>query len=120
MQIEYEKWIRDSVLVKNYQLMNAANQEFLTDPASDSLAAAIDAYDDQIARPRAAVQQRKAAIAKIKGAFAGADHLLRQRLDLLVSLLATDYPEFAVDYRNTRMIVDSGGGKSVRRKHITV
>jgi len=74
----------------------------------DTLSAAIADYEAQIARPRAAIHERKAATAEIKASFADADRILRQRLDPLASLLAADWAEFAVDWRITRVIVDSG------------
>lgn len=82
----------------------------------DTLAAALADYQAQIARPRAAIQQRKAATTELRAAILEADRLLRQQLDPLATLLATDYPAFAVDYRNTREIVNTGGRRKQKNR----
>lgn len=89
----------------------------VTQPKLDALDAAITAYHAVLVKPRGAITDRKAATETMAEAFARADDILNNRLDKLVPILAADQPAFATDYRNARIIVDtgsrgSGGGDS--------
>ena len=75
----------------------------------EPLGDAIDAYHAQIVAPRTAIIDRKAATSTLAAAFDAADRVLVDRLDKLIPLLALTQAAFATDYRNSRIIVDSGG-----------
>lgn len=81
----------------------------VTQPLLDTLGDAIDAYHAQIVAPRTAIIDRKAATSTLAAAFDAADRVLVDRLDKLIPLLALTQAAFATDYRNSRIIVDSGG-----------
>lgn len=72
------------------------------------LAVAIDTYHDLIIAPRQAIVARSAATAALKKHFAAAHRVLKTRMDNLVPVIGVQNPDFARDYENARVIVDSG------------
>ena len=84
----------------------------VTGPLLDDLEARIETYRTELAAPRMAIVTRKGATSGLKAGIAAASDLLRTQLDKLMPILAADHPAFGTDYRNARVIVDSGGGKA--------
>lgn len=82
----------------------------VTQAKLDALSDAADAYHAALTAPRSAITDRSAATAALLEHFAAADKVLKERMDKLVPILASDTPKFGVDYQNARIIVDSGGG----------
>lgn len=84
----------------------------VTQAKLDALSDAADAYHAALTAPRSAITDRSAATAALLEYFAAADKVLKERMDKLVPILASDTPKFGTDYANARIIVDSGGGGS--------
>ncbi len=76
----------------------------------------LDALDDQfaedIATPRSALNAKKDAGKTLATAVRQAQRLLKKELDPTVDFLAPEHPAFAEAYRNARIIVDRGRGRS--------
>lgn len=95
----------------------------------DALQAAIDGYETQVPKPRAAIADRATRKANIKQMFKDADAILVERLDKLVENFKADNPDFVKTYKNSRVIVDpkskakpdgeSGGGGGDNSGNVT-
>ena len=88
----------------------------VTESLLDELAERCDAYRAELAGPRAAINTRKAATAGLSTHIAAASKVLRTRMDRLMPLLAAAHPTFGTDYRNSRILVDSGGRKRAKQQ----
>lgn len=101
------------VLARNILSLANANTGKLTDygieaAAITQLEEAINAYEQQIAGPRAAISGRKSITAQLAALFAKADTLLNDRIDKMMSLFKTSHPDFYAVYFNARNIINIG------------
>jgi hypothetical protein len=78
-----------------------------------ALQAAIDGYTGEVARPRAAIVDRKVTKAQIKELFKQADAILTEQMDNLIEDFAADNPEFVAQYKAARIIIDPKTGKKL-------
>jgi hypothetical protein len=74
------------------------------------LQAAITAYSNTLAKPKAAKSQTKTATENLTKLFKEADELLTKRLDLDIELFKTSKPDFYSQYKTARIIIPTGGG----------
>lgn len=91
----------------------ASRVTLLTDYGIDGeqltlLSEAIAAYHDLVPAPRQAINDRKAATATLKTAFARGDEIFDTAMDKLIPMLAARSPAFGTEFRNARIIVNSG------------
>jgi len=77
-----------------------------------ALKAKTDAYSASISKPRNAVASGSTATTQMGNEFHAADAALKDEMDALVPQFASANATFVTDYKNARIIVDSGGGKA--------
>ena len=76
------------------------------------LKAKTDAYAASLSKPRDAVASGSTATKQMADEFDAADAALNDQLDALIPQFAASNAKFVEDYNNSRLIVDSGGGKA--------
>ncbi len=104
------------VLARNILSLAGDYTEGLADYGIDAdaitqLEQAINAYEQQLAGPRAAISGRKSITAQIAALFAKADTLLNDRMDKMMSLFKTSHPDFYSVYFNARNIINTTARK---------
>ena len=83
----------------------------------DVLKNAIENYERLIAKPRAAISEKKQTTANLVYLFARTDTILNDRLDKLMSLFKIQEPDFYAVYFNARNIMNTAARK---RKSVDV
>lgn len=66
-------------------------------------------FDHAMTRVRNVHVSRKTVTASIQSQVETIDHLLKDKLDILIRLLAVEHVDFAQDYKNARLIIHSKG-----------
>ncbi|MCF8257597.1 MAG: carboxypeptidase-like regulatory domain-containing protein [Flavobacteriales bacterium] len=84
-----------------------------------ALDASITAYENLVASPRVAIVTRKGATTEMRAEIRSADKVLKDRMDPLSLQFAVSAPEFYRNYKDARIIVDSGSG-SVKKGSIAL
>jgi len=74
------------------------------------LAQKIAAYESALAKPADVLFNDTASTENIDLEFVEFDNILNNRMDTLIPKFAAHSPAFVSDYKNARIIVDSGGG----------
>lgn len=78
----------------------------------DEFMTAILAYESAAPEPRNAVSNRSAQGTALVTLFRQAGNLLRYRMDKLALLFKSTHPEFYLNYKNNRIIIDPASAKS--------
>jgi hypothetical protein len=112
------KELKDAELApvcQNIHDAGVANKAALADygVTNEKLAAlqtAIDGYTGEVARPRAAIVDRKVTKAQIKELFKQADAILTEQMDNLIEDFAESNAEFVAQYKAARIIIDPQTG----------
>ena len=84
----------------------------VTAPTLTALLAKITAYAASLSKPRDAIASGSTATTQLAAEFAAATAALHAQMDPFLPQFATAHPTFVADYKNARIIVDSGGGKA--------
>lgn len=66
-------------------------------------------FDQAMTRVRNGIVTRKTVTASIQTLVGTIDHILKDKLDILIRLLAVEHVSFVQDYKNARLIVHSKG-----------
>jgi len=104
------------ILARNIFSLAGDHTEELADYGIDAeaiaqLEQATNAYEQQIAGPRAAISGRKSITSQLAALFARADTLLNDRIDKMMSLFKTSQPDFYAVYFNARNIINTAARK---------
>lgn len=75
------------------------------DPVLVELRKAIDNYEQSIPKPRTGIISKKMATTTLKQLFATTDAMLKDQMDVLVGIIKDTYPEFYVNYTNSRKVI---------------
>lgn len=104
---------RDDALVPRCRNIRETGQENLRDLADydvtaanpAGLQAAIDDYSATVAKPRAAITQRRMSGETLEQLFEANDAILKDRMDRLVQTFRAAHPDFVRAYEATRRII---------------
>lgn len=81
--------------------------------------ALIDQFFEAVPEKRVAVTESKTSTADLKLKFKEMDELLKEKLDRLILLFKSEYPDFVQQYFNARIIIDLGHRSSNNKTIIT-
>ncbi|MBI9038529.1 MAG: hypothetical protein JEY97_10380 [Bacteroidales bacterium] len=110
------KFSRDTILRDRCQLVHEEASKVIDNLGDYGILAAdlvelqkeIDDYAAIIAKPRTAIATRATATAHLIELFKQGDEILYDRLDKLMEQYKSNNPDFYVNYKNARSIVDLG------------
>lgn len=77
----------------------------ITETILDELKKAIDNYDAAIPKPRTGIVIKKGATLNLKQLFTATDALLKNHIDILVGIVKDTYPEYYINYFDSRKII---------------
>lgn len=77
----------------------------IDDPVLVELRKAIDDYELSIPKPRTGIITKKMATTTLKQLFTTTDAMLKDQMDVLVGIIKDTYPEFYVNYTNSRKVI---------------
>jgi len=107
---------RDTVVIDRLEVIYEAAEMYIADLADYRLtqddltefAGLIKAYSDIVEEPRKAMTNRTRATEQLKGFIKATDSVLKNKLDRLVNQFETENPEFWMQYKNARKILQLG------------
>ncbi len=107
---------RDFISAQRCFILQALAEEHLTPLASygihtshlEDFTARITAFESVIIGPREFQAQKKAATRALDVLIKKADHIMKNRMDRMVTRLRSRHPQFYQDYFNARKIINTG------------
>lgn len=87
----------------------ALEQYGITETMIQNFEQSVANFDQTMTSVRNGIVSRKTVTASINAQVEAIDHILKDKLDILIRLLALEHVNFAQDYKNARLIIHSKG-----------